>query len=68
MKQIFYSSLIFISIFIINFSCTNKTTQEEENTEVSESTSDKTEQKYEWTDCQNCGMPTNDFPNWQVML
>lgn len=64
MKKIFY--LIFISISVINFSCTNKATKEEQNTEVAESTSQKTE--YEWTDCQNCGMPTNDFPNWQVML
>lgn len=65
MKKIFYFSLIFISISIINFSCTNKATKDEKNTEVAV-TSKETE--YEWTDCHNCGMPTNDFPNWQVML
>lgn len=21
-----------------------------------------------WKDCQNCGMPTNDFKNWQVRI
>lgn len=60
--------LFFIVLSTITFSCTNKSTKEEQNTEVAESTSEKAEQKYEWTDCQNCGMPTNDFPNWQVML
>lgn len=66
MTKLFYFSVIFVSISIINFSCTNKATKEEKNTEVAESASQKTE--YDWTDCQNCGMPTNDFPNWQVML
>jgi nitrous oxide reductase accessory protein NosL len=59
---------VFIGITLFLFSCTNKTIKEEKNTEVAESTSEETEQRYEWTDCQNCGMPTNDFPNWQVML
>lgn len=60
--------LFFLGIISTNFSCTTNSTKKEENTESTESISEKTEQKYEWTDCQNCGMPTNDFPNWQVML
>ncbi len=45
------------------FSCTDS-----KNKETTESNTQTNEQKYNWTDCQNCGMPTNDFPNWQVML
>ncbi|AFM03094.1 putative lipoprotein involved in nitrous oxide reduction [Bernardetia litoralis DSM 6794] len=58
---------LFVGIISITFSCTNKTTKEE-NTDTIESNSETSEQKYNWTDCQNCGMPTNDFPHWQVML
>ncbi len=61
MTKLFYIIFIFLLISTFNFSCTNKSTKEEKNTEI-------TETDYEWTDCQNCGMPTNDFPNWQVML
>lgn len=57
--------LFFIGVISMFFSCTNSTTKEK-NTEVTESNSETNKQ--EWTDCQNCGMPTNDFPNWQVML
>ncbi|WP_375561692.1 nitrous oxide reductase accessory protein NosL [Bernardetia sp. OM2101] len=57
-------SLFFIGVISMLFSCTT-TSKKEENTAT---TSEKTEEKYDWTDCQNCGMPTNDFPNWQVML
>ncbi len=59
-------SFIFIGISLFLCSCTN--TENKQNTEIEELTSTKTEQEYNWTDCQNCGMPTNDFPNWQVML
>lgn len=62
------SFLLFFILVLMFFSCTNNTTKEENNKNVTESTSENTEQKYEWTDCQNCGMPTNDSPNWQVML
>ncbi len=65
---LFLLFLLFIGIISMNFSCTNKTTKDEKNTNITQSTSENTQQKYEWTDCQNCGMPTNDFPNWQVML
>ena len=58
MKKKFY--FVIILLLSIHFSCTNKTTKEEKDT--------KTAENHQWTDCQNCGMPTNDFPNWQVSL
>jgi nitrous oxide reductase accessory protein NosL len=63
LKPIFV--LFFIGLISITFSCSTKSTKEEQNTV---SSSENADQKYEWTDCQNCGMPTHDFPNWQVML
>ncbi len=60
-KSLKLTFFVFISVSIFFYSCTTTTNKEEKNTE-------STDQKYEWTDCQNCGMPTNDFPNWQVML
>lgn len=62
-KKNYLLFLFFIGINLF-FSCGNKNSKEEQNT----TTSETTEKEYEWTDCHNCGMPTDDFPNWQVML
>ncbi|WP_291722646.1 nitrous oxide reductase accessory protein NosL [Bernardetia sp.] len=53
--------LIFVLLTVL--ACNSQTNKEENAKQT-----DNSSVEVKWTDCQNCGMPTNDFPNWQVMV
>ena len=65
MIQMKKTSLLFFILTLLLFSC-NVKNKEDKKTNHTDHSAETTEAT--WEDCQNCGMPTHDFPNWQVML